>query len=272
MSISASDSAWLTRQFDPIGIDALNETAAMLQRLDNKYILEGDALERALPALRQAFDVLEIGGRRVFGYESRYFDGPNWPSYFDHHQGRRKRAKVRTRRYLDSGACFVEIKLKDGRGSTIKRRQPCDDAVFGTLDDGALAHVRASYRAMYQADLPYDLNRTLDTFYTRMTLVAKQGGERLTIDNGLRFVLDGRGREIDDRLFILETKSENGNGLADRVLRVLHQHPVRHCSKYCAGMALLQDGLKHNRFRAAVRRLAGQPAVILNPELISEQP
>ena len=271
MSISANDNAWLTHQFDSIGLDGLNETAAMLQRLDNKYILDGDALERALPALREAFDVLDIGGQRAFSYESRYFDGPNWPSYFDHHQGRRKRAKVRTRRYLDSGACFVEIKLKDGRGSTVKHRAPCDNAAFGTLDEGALAHVRTCYRAMYQVDMPYDLARTLDTFYTRMTLVARHGGERLTIDNGLRFLLDGRVRDVDDRLFILEAKSENGNGLADRLLRALRQHPVKHCSKYCIGMALLQDGLKHNRFRAAVRRLAGQPANS-SPRLVLEQP
>jgi hypothetical protein len=123
---------------------------------------------------------------------------------------------------------------------------------------------------MYQADLPYNLLHPLDTSSTRVTLVAKRGGERLTIDNRLRFMLDGRSREIDGRLFILEAKSENGNGLADRVLRALHQHPVKHCSKYCADMALLQDGLKHNRFRAAVRRLGANPVVALSPSFASE--
>lgn len=255
MSISANDSARLARRFDAVGIDALNARAAMLQRLDNKYVVDAAVLERALPALADAFDMLEIGGLRAFAYETCYFDGPAWESYFDHHQGRRKRAKVRMRRYLDSGQCFAEIKLKDKRGITVKRRLPCEAVDFGFLDEAAHAHVRSAYRDMYREEFPHGLSRTLDTRYTRMSLVAKRGGERLTIDSGLRFLAEGRSRDIADRLFILETKSANGNGLADRILRGLHQHPVKHCSKYCAGMAFLHTGLKHNMFKQALRKL-----------------
>lgn len=255
MSISASDNAWLTCRFDGVGMDTLNRSAAMLQRLDNKYIVDAAILERALPMLSDAFDMLEMAGLRAFAYETCYFDGPAWQSYHDHHQGRRKRAKVRMRRYLDSEQCFVEIKLKDKRGITVKRRMPCDPAAFGILDEAAHAHVRNAYREMYLDEFPHSLSRTLDTHYRRMSLVAKSGGERLTIDSGLRFQTEDRSREVAQRLFILETKSANGNGTADRILRKLHQHPVGHCSKYCAGMALLQTGLKHNNFKPVLRKL-----------------
>ena len=37
--------SWLTAAFDPIGLDQLNAKAAMLERLDNKYIhLTNDAV------------------------------------------------------------------------------------------------------------------------------------------------------------------------------------------------------------------------------------
>jgi hypothetical protein len=259
MSISASDSAWLCRQFDVTDMDALNARAAMLQRLDNKYIVDAEVLEQALPVLTRHFDMLEIGGLRAFSYENCYFDGPLLQSYFDHHQGRRKRSKVRMRKYTDTGLCFVEIKLKDKRGVTVKRRLPCDPMDFGSWSQAAQDHVNAAYRAMYQCDFPYALGRTIDTNYTRMTLVAKQGGERLTIDSRLHFLADGRSKVIGEHFFILETKSANGNGLADRILRRLHQHPVKHCSKYCTGLVFLRDGLKHNNFKSALRKF-GRPA------------
>jgi len=272
MSISASDSAWLAGQFDATDIGSLNARAEMLQRLDNKYIVAGDALEEALPLFVRRFDVLEIEGRRAFGYENRYFDGLAWQSYFDHHQGRRKRAKVRMRRYLDSGACFAEIKLKDRRGITVKQRLACDAASFGVLDRAAEDYVRAAYRAMYDNEFPYGLASTIDTLYTRLTLVAKNGGERMTIDSGLHFRAGGRSRSIAPGLFILETKSANGNGLADRILRAVHEHPMKHCSKYCAGMVFLQAGLKHNNFRSVVRKLGRDPADHAGGDFTKEQP
>ncbi len=259
MSISASDSAWLSRSFAPVDIAGLNARAAMLERLDNKYIIDAETLARALPSFAAHFDVLEIDGRRAFAYENCYFDGPGWQSYFDHHQGRRRRSKVRMRKYLDAGLCFVEVKLKDRRGITVKKRLACDPAGYGSLDAAACNYVEAAYRDMYRRDFPHSLSRTLDTSYTRVTLVARLGGERVTLDSALDFAAGGRHRGLGDRLFILETKSANGNGIADRILRRLHQHPVKHCSKYCTGMAFLQQGLKHNNFKPVLRRLAEFP-------------
>jgi hypothetical protein len=265
MSISASDSISFWRQFDATDMDALNEKSAMLQRIDNKYIVDAAVLREVLPALVGEFDILEIGGRRAFTYENCYFDGPEWQSYFDHHQGRRKRAKVRMRRYVDTDLCFVEVKLKDKRGSTVKRRLPCNAADFGSLDEAAQAHVRSAYRDLYQGELPYSLSRTLDTAYTRVTLIAKGGGERMTIDSRLRFSIDGRSAGVGERLFIVETKSASGKGLADRILRNVHQHPVKHCSKYCTGMAFLHAGLKHNRFKSVLKRFGPLPVAAAAP-------
>jgi hypothetical protein len=263
MSISANTSFALERSFDAVDMAALNAKAEMLARFDNKYIVGAEILEDAAEFLRRHFDILEVDGRRSFSYENCYFDGPAWQSYFDHHQGRRKRAKVRMRKYIEAELCFVEIKLKDRRGMTVKRRLPCDAGAFGILDGAAHDYIGAAYREMYLRDFPYSLSRTLDTRYTRTTLVAKGGGERITIDSHLAFFADGANRSLDERFYILETKSANGNGLADQILRTFRQHPVKHCSKYCTGMIAMHAGLKHNVFLPALRKLGGllDPAI-----------
>ncbi|MEJ6782947.1 polyphosphate polymerase domain-containing protein [Aminobacter sp. Piv2-1] len=259
MSIIASTDTWLEHGFAPISLHALNGKAAMLERLDNKYVVDGSVLRHAAGDLARAFDMLEIEGQRAFTYETCYFDDVERRSYFDHHQGRRQRAKIRIRRDVEAGLCFLEVKLKDKRGITVKKRLDRDPATFGTLDDAALAYVDSVYRAQYGMPFPHALSRVIDMRYRRMTLVAKQGGERMTIDSGLRFFAADAQHTVDEDLFILETKSANGNGVADGILRALHQHPTKRCSKYCVATALLDPATKHNRFLPALRKL-GTPS------------
>ena len=52
--------------FGTISLDGLNGKAAMLERLDNKYIVPADRLMPAFTRFSELFDVLEMGGRRAF--------------------------------------------------------------------------------------------------------------------------------------------------------------------------------------------------------------
>ncbi len=255
MSSIASTDAPLERAFDPISLAALNAKAEMLERLDNKYVVDATVLRRAVAELARHFDVLEIKGGRSFTYETCYFDDNDRQSYFNHHQGRRKRAKIRIRKYVEAGLCFVEVKLKDKRGVTVKKRLPYDPTKFGVLDQTALAYVHGAYFDHYRQEFPHELSRVIDMRYVRMTLVAKDGGERMTIDSRLRFFDPMSSYAVDDDRLILETKSANGNGIADRILRALHQHPTKHCSKYCTAVAILNHVAKHNKFLPALRKL-----------------
>lgn len=258
MSTTASPEpvlAWLQDPFIPISLDALNAKAAMLERLDNKYVLHASVLRQALPALARRFAMLEIDGRRAFTYDTCYFDDAERRSFFDHQQGRRRRMKVRVRRYADAGLCFVEVKLKDKRGITVKKRLPYALERYGELDAQALAHVERSYRKLYEQDFGRALEPTLEMSYRRWTLVAHAGGERMTVDGRIRFFAAEREHATADDVFIVETKSANGNGIADKLLRALHQHPVGRCSKYCVGMSLVGAVQRHNRFLPALRKL-----------------
>ena len=261
---------WLTHTFDPISLKALNAKAAMLERLDNKYVVRAPVLAAAAAELGERFEVLEIDGQRSFTYDTCYFDDADRRSYYDHHQGRRQRIKVRVRKYVDAALCFVEVKLKDKRGSTVKKRMPYDPALFGTLDEQALAHVEQAHLALYGRPFGKRLEPVLSMRYRRITLVAREGGERMTIDTGIHFngMPDEDGstpqRCTDEEVFIVETKSANGHGIADSVLRRHHQHPTNGCSKYCVGMSLTGAVQRYNRFRPALRKLGAWPDLASN--------
>jgi VTC domain len=257
---SAADSLdWLVQGFAPISLQDLNHKAAMLERLDNKYVVRAQTIRQALPELAQRFDVLEIDGLRAFTYDTCYFDDADRRSFHDHHQGRRQRVKVRVRRYVDAGLCFVEVKLKDKRGTTVKKRLPYDPGKYGTLDEQAMAHVERTYAALYGRPFARTLEPVLQMRYRRITLVARDGGERMTIDTDIRFQGSTQHCNTDDDVFIVETKSANGRGVADAVLRALHQHPTNGCSKYCVGMSVTGAVARYNRFLPALRKLGARP-------------
>jgi hypothetical protein len=250
---------WLIEPFHPVSLKQLDAKADMLDRRDNKYVVRAEMLHQAMSELVQQFDILEIDGKRDFTYDTCYFDDAERSAYFDHHKGRRIRCKVRMRKYVDAGLCFIEVKLKHMRGMTIKERLRRPVEMYGTMDDEARRFVEDSYRGLYRRDFNRELRPTLEMRYQRVTLVAKQGGERMTIDTGIVFAGSAGSHMIDRDLILVEVKSGNANGIADKILRRLHQHPTNTCSKYCVAMAALQEVSKTNKFLGALRRLGVVP-------------
>ncbi len=240
--------------FAPLSLATLNAKAAMLVRQDNKYIITAARLRPALDAFAQHFDVLEIAGKRAFSYATLYFDDAHQSAYHDHHQGRRKRGKVRVRSYLDAGFSYLEVKLKDIRDVTVKKRLRVENDL-AALDAAGMAFVDTCFRDQYGAAFGRPLGPVIGMEYDRVTLVAKDGGERMTIDARLRFSSNHKTCEVSPDIFIMETKSARGNGLADKILRKLHVQPTSRCSKYCVAMAALSEVQRHNQFLPALRRL-----------------
>ena len=253
-------------EFTPINLETLNGKAAMLERLDNKYILPAARMQSAFAAFSDQFDVLEIDGKRAFTYATRYFDDAERRAYYDHHQGRRKRCKIRVRNYVDAGFSYLEVKLKDKRGATIKKRLRVDPAMT-ELDLRSRKFIDDSHRDLYGVPFDTPLQPVIGMQYQRITLVAKEGGERMTIDTRMSFHTDDDARDVASDMFIIESKSARGNGIADKILRGLHLHPTERCSKYCVGMAAMGLVDRRNRFLPALRRLqlldpvAAQPAL-----------
>lgn len=241
--------------FTPINLDALNSKSAMLERLDNKYIIPADQLHPAIMAFSDLFDVLEIEGKRAFTYATRYFDDADNCAYYDHHQGRRKRCKTRVRCYVDAGFSYLEVKLKDIRGITIKKRLKVSNDLIA-LDARCMDFIESCQRDQYGEVLHRPLGQVIAMQYERITLVAKEGGERMTIDTSLGFSSETGRRDVASNMFIVETKSARGNGISDKILRDRHLHPTSRCSKYCIGMAALGAVRKSNNFLPALTKLS----------------
>jgi VTC domain len=258
-------------RFDTISLDGLNSKAAMLERLDQKYIIPAARLRPAFDSFCDLFEVLEIDGKRAFTYATRYFDDPEQRGYYDHHQGRRKRCKVRVRNYVDAGFSYLEVKLKDKRGITVKKRLKVAGPM-DVLDRSCVDFIDHWHAELYGVPLGRALHPVIGMQYQRITLVAKEGGERMTVDTRLDFFSGDRAREVSSEMFIVETKSATGNGIADAILRRQHLHPTQRCSKYCIGMAALGQVARSNRFLPALKRLSlhaptflAQPSAIQTP-------
>lgn len=242
------------RIFAPISLKQLNGKAAMLERLDNKYIVPAHSFHPAFLAFADLFDVLEIDGKRSFTYATEYFDDPARRGYYDHHQGRRKRCKVRIRNYVDAGFSFLEVKLKDKRSVTVKKRLELGKPL-ARLDRRCVDFIEECHHSQYGIRFGKRLRPAIGMQYQRITLVAKEGGERMTIDTRLQFRAGQHARQVAGDMFIVETKSTRGNGIADKIMRRHHLQPTRRCSKYCIGMAALGQVRQHNRFLPALKRL-----------------
>ena len=165
--------------FDPIGLDELNAKAEMLARIDNKYILPAWQLAPALESFADMFDVLDIDGTRDFRYSTVYFDDVDLRGYYDHHQRRRKRLKARVRSYVDAGLHYLEVKLNDRRSTTLKKRLRLG-AATSQLDAEALAFIDGCHAEVYGEPFRKQLSGAIHIRYRRYTLVAKDGGERMS--------------------------------------------------------------------------------------------
>ena len=91
--------------------------------------------------------------------------------------------------------------------------------------------------------------------FKRITLVARDGGERMTLDTDLVFTSARGTMRCGTDVFILETKSAVGRGFADLCLRRVHERPMQKCSKYCLGMAALGEVDRFNLFLPTMRKL-----------------
>ncbi|MER5222269.1 VTC domain-containing protein [Streptomyces flaveus] len=245
-----------------VSLAELNARAELLARHDNSYVVPAAVFEDFAARLtdpRRAegpFRVLAIGGLRSFQYRSTYYDTPGLRTFHDHRQGRRLRFRVRERVYQDSGERQFEIKLKSGRGETVKHRQRMDGG------DHPLDGVRRRFLAdvlgrSYGIQAPSGLVPSLVTDYRRVTFVAD--GERVTCDAGLlvRDPATGRTAAAAEGLVLVETKTRGHLTAADRIL---HGYGVRPAgfTKYSAGLAALRPDLGANAWARWVRAVFGQ--------------
>ncbi len=241
--------------FESIDLPTLNEKAKMLERNENKYIFTMQELCMLVHELKADYDILEINGKRSFTYETIYFDDKSNVCFIQHHQKKRQRFKARTRRYVDSNLHYFEFKLKDLRNKTNKKRYACEGDEHGILTPKSYELMQSAYQELYSRRFKYELFPASGIVYKRITLVAKEGGERLTIDFDMNFFSPDK-KEQDEsaaNLIIIETKSVTGNGIADKIFKKYRQRSTG-CSKFCLSKIFLGSIRKYNGYRPILKK------------------
>jgi VTC domain len=242
-----SSFAAAVEQLRPVSLEHVQQRADLQTRLDRKYIVSAATAAALLGELSGELAVLEIDGLRQFRYDSVYFDTPALDSFHGAVHGRRRRFKVRTRSYLDSGSSVLEVKTAGGRGHTVKERLPYAAEVRDRLTPEGF-----DFLAGRGIDglLP-ELRPTLRTLYRRTTVVADDGW-RATLDTGLRCVdFDGRAAGIGSAVLI-ESKSPGSATSLDRALWARGHRPVS-VSKYGTGMAAVDPSLPSNKWHRTLQ-------------------
>lgn len=218
------------------GLDAV----ALQNRIDSKYVLSRAQLNDILPEIIAGYKVLDIDGCRSFTYENNYFDTDDYQFYYDHHNGYVNRMKVRSRKYLETGSAFFEIKKKEKVERTNKIRESVPD-VLDTLDDNR----QQTVQSMSRKDLS-GLKVLLTNSFNRVTFVNHEQTERVTLDFNIYFT-DGQKEESLQGVYVLELKRSRAGGMS-AISAVLKKKGVREqgFSKYVYGIMALKNVRKNN--------------------------
>ncbi len=234
--------------FTPITLDEIGD-AALLNRVETKYVVSADTLPTFLTAIRDDYRVLSIEGERLNRYKTLYFDSADFDLYHRHQAGAANRYKVRSREYVETGTTFLEIKHKTNKKRTRKQRTMTNQ-FLSVIDRPSWDFLQTRYPHSVDA-----LYGRLFSYYKRITLVSRHSAERVTIDLDLSFEWEDRRKQLTD-IAIVEIKRAPDAERSSVALQ-LRQRRVRPTSfsKYCIGVTQLYPHVKHNNFKPQLRLL-----------------
>ena len=244
------------QQLPPITLEEM-DSVKLLNRIDTKFLTDEQTLVGILQdAVAAGYRALVADGSKVAWYDTLYFDTPGLRMFLDHHNRRLVRQKVRTRVYVASGQCFLEIKRKNNHGRTKKKRTAIPVSDFKDFGGNPAACEYLAGHSDYTAD---GISPSLETVFRRITLVNPAMTERLTIDSCISFknVRNGAESSLANGV-IIELKQD---GRAESPMRgILLDHRVKpiRVSKYCIGVTLTDHLVKSGRFKVKIRKIEKQ--------------
>ena len=211
--------------FSSISLEEMS-TIRLMNRTDTKYIVSLSALMDVLQRASNCYRVQEVQGERNIVYHTTYLDTPDYAMYLAHQNGRVIREKIRVRTYVSSGLTFLEVKNKNNKGRTDKKRIRVQ-GVNSLRQDGGEEFLR-NY-----------------AWYELSTL-------KLLLENHFHHLITGTEARLEN-LAIIELKRDGRTySPIGEILRELHVRPSG-ISKYCVGTVLTAGNLKYNRFKPKLR-------------------
>ena len=233
---------YLLNDIRTVSLDELDKVR-LLDRKDTKFVFNQVHLPFILEKVKPFYRILEINNDRVFTYDTTYFDTDDFLFYNQHHNGGKKRFKIRSRTYSSTDQSFFEIKIKNNKDRTVKKRLLINETndALGENEKDMLSEIIGLQSNQYTPKLNIE--------FFRITLTDNNFNERLTIDTNLS-VKNGVDSKIFDQLVISELKQNKYNPKSDfiKILRDFNIQEMRF-SKYCMGVLHLNDNVKYNRFK-----------------------
>jgi hypothetical protein len=234
----------------PISLKEM-EHVRLMRRRDTKYVVPSTVVPGLLENIQDKYRVLEIEEKRIHDYHTLYYDTPELAMYHEHHNRRLNRYKVRVRKYVDTDLTFFEIKFKNNKGETIKRRIRPENP-----DD--LAEDRTGKFLADNSPYTYsEITPALQNHFKRITLVHIVSPERITIDIELNYSNVKGTMDIQLPGFsVIEIKRDRDANHSDIITALRREHflPIGF-SKYCIGTALMKPQVKKNLFKPRIRQL-----------------
>lgn len=224
----------------------------LMNRVDTKYMIHESMLPELLSCVMNEYRVQVVAGLPVSKYSTLYYDTPELDMFTTHHNGKKNRKKIRTRTYVESNLSFLEVKRKDNKGRTKKKRIKIPLMVFDNIFSSTEAE-------QFLKDLTpeYPLSRLIphvSNRFDRITLVNIGKTERLTIDGNIKFKNMQTGIEKSAPGFMIVELKQDGQ-FPSVFKDILKERKViaKGFSKYCLGVILTNPNAKYNRFKSKLR-------------------
>lgn len=235
--------------FNKVSLIDLDQVKLM-NRTDLKFCLHISQLPLILEAIKSYYSVLEINGETVFKYDNTYFDTPDNQMFICHQNGKSNRFKIRIRNYVESNLNFLEIKLKNNKGRTIKNRVVKQEFIPEFTTDEINFLERVTPFSSLQ------LEPKIRSYFSRFTLVDKEFTQRITIDMTPGFQ-NTENKITLNNLVIIEIKQDKSSNPA-MIIKILQDLKIRKqgFSKYCVGRSLLEDKIKKNNFKPLLMKIS----------------
>lgn len=235
------------------------ESVKLMNRIDTKYAVSLSVLPAILDAAQADYYAQEIDGKRVATYDTMYYDTDTLDMYIRHHDRQLVRQKIRVRQYVESQLTFLEIKRKNNKGRTKKKRISVPGFDINGSTFGESKKELWSVEDFIAAKSQYtwsELTPHLSTQFHRVTLVNKAKTERLTIDMDLvwKNMISDESKTFNDLVIIELKRDGNVPSPMTKIMMDLRIHPLK-ISKYCIGTALTTPNIKKNRFKSKIRKI-----------------
>lgn len=246
MNLLDKNIAGILQGYEAISLQDL-ENKGLLKRYDTKFMISTDFIPELLQELKLFYDVLDIEGLREFTYNNQYLDTRDYCFFNQHHNGKHNRTKLRFRKYLETKRSMFEIKQRTNNRRTIKERVEIDFENF-ELNENAEKLINDNLYGNCNDYVP-----KLKVIYKRITLLRKEGAEKITIDREIYFKNSVKDVFLENLALIEVKQSELSNITPVMVfLRNKKQLPTINFSKYCIGLVLTDPNVKYNRFKKRI--------------------